>query len=49
MNSEQELIKIAEKVEVLKEEKAKEKAEKARLRRELEYQQDLKKELDWFI
>ena len=48
MNSEEELIKIAEKVEVLKEEKAKERAAKAQLRHEIEYQKDLKKELDWF-
>ena len=47
MNSEEELIRIAEKVEVLKEEKEKEKAEKARIRRELEYQRELKNELDW--
>ena len=47
MNSEEELIRIAEKAEELKEEKAKEKAAKAKLRRELEYQNDLKKELDW--
>ena len=47
MNSEEELIRIAEKVEVLKEEKEKERAAKAKLRREMEYQRELKKELDW--